>query len=111
VIDHVTRLNGTVFSVNITHGSVKKKSEAVLIVEDNSSGSAAASIFQLELNFQTLNTGGFDTEFENFRRSFLQQTLLPQMIRSRGIKHLRRILLVGPPGTAKMLVARRIGKM
>jgi vesicle-fusing ATPase len=107
----VENCTAAVFCANITHCFFKKWPNSTLIIEDNSSGSAT-SILQPNFNFQDLDIGGLDGEFEIiFRRAFTSRLFPPQMIRERGIKHVKGILLFGPPGTGKTLMARQIGKM
>jgi vesicle-fusing ATPase len=108
----VEKCISAIFSVNITRCFFKKAPGSLLIVEDNSAGSAATSILQPNFKFEDLDIGGLDSEFEIiFRRAFTSRLFPPKMIRERGIKHVKGILLFGPPGTGKTLMARQIGKM
>jgi vesicle-fusing ATPase len=101
-----------VFSVNITRCFFKKSQNSTIVIEDNSAGSTATSIFQPNFSFEDLDIGGLDEEFEIiFRTAFTSRLFPPRMIRDRGIKHVKGILLFGPPGTGKTLMARQIGKM
>ena len=52
-----------------------------------------------------------DKEFADiFRRAFASRVFPPEVLRKMGIKHVRGMLLYGPPGCGKTLIARQIGK-
>lgn len=69
------------------------------------------SIFHPDFNFEELGIGGLTTEFSNiFRRAFASRMLPPKMVRELGINHVRGMILHGPPGTGKILIARQLAK-
>jgi len=65
----------------------------------------------LEVNFEQLGIGGLDTEFsEIFRRAFASRVYPPDMVENMGLNHVRGLMLFGPPGCGKTLIARQISK-
>mmetsp|Transcript_13318 Transcript_13318/g.25262 ORF Transcript_13318/g.25262 Transcript_13318/m.25262 type:complete len:759 (+) Transcript_13318:150-2426(+) len=79
------------------------------IAEGSSGG--AQSIFLNDFDFEKLGIGGLDAQFNQiFRRAFATRIFPPSMIKQMGISHVRGMLLYGPPGCGKTLIARQIGK-
>ena len=72
----------------------------------------ASNIFLSDFDFEKLGIGGLDAEFnEIFRRAFASRIWPSHIIRQLGINHVRGMLLYGPPGCGKTLIARQIGKV
>ena len=81
-----------------------------VIVEFNNN--ETKSIFKSEFNFKELGIGGLDKQFEViFRRAFASRAIPTNICKDLGINHVRGILLYGPPGCGKSLIARQIGKI
>ena len=97
--------------------------------------SACQALINPDWDFKKMGIGGLDKEFSDiFRRAFASRVFPPDVVERLGMKHVRRILLFGPPGmtheylceghhstrsikdvlyvgTGKTLMARKIGEM
>jgi vesicle-fusing ATPase len=69
------------------------------------------SLFKKDFDFEKMGIGGLGTQFQTmFRRAFASR-MFPGLVKQLGINHVRGILLYGPPGCGKTLIARQIGKV
>jgi len=70
-----------------------------------------SNLFRQDFDFEKMGIGGLGKEFEViFRRAFASR-LFPGLMREVGQNHCRGMLLYGPPGCGKTLIARQIGKV
>ena len=70
------------------------------------------NLFKSNFNFNEMGIGGLDKEFETiFRRAFSTRLLPQKILEDLGVNHIRGILLYGPPGCGKTLIARKIGQI
>jgi vesicle-fusing ATPase len=69
-------------------------------------------LFKTDFDLESLGIGGLDSEFKTiFRRAFATRGLSNKVIKGLGINHIRGMLLYGPAGCGKTLIARQIGKI
>ena len=89
---------------------LRKAPAAALKITGSSSGKGN-QLFAKGFNFEALGIGGLNREFADiFRRAFASRTIPPDILRKMGQHHVRGMLLYGPPGCGKTLIARQIGK-
>lgn len=69
-------------------------------------------LFKGNFDFADMGIGGLDKQFEIiFRRAFSSRLIPDKILKNLGINHVRGLMLYGPAGTGKTLIARQIGKI
>ena len=97
-------------------GTITNQTEIEMLTTDPSINIhvalASGPLFNGNFNFLELGIGGLDKQFEIvFRRAFASRLIPEKVLKNLGINHVRGILLYGPPGCGKTLIARQIGKI
>eukprot|EP00981_Chlorochromonas_danica_P010190 scaffold3051_cov167-Ochromonas_danica.AAC.49 len=90
------RAPGTVSDIAITGGAAPRRNDA---------------LFRGDFNFEQLGIGGLNEQFKKIFRTAFASRIFPGVVRELGTNHVRGILLYGPPGCGKTLIARQIGKI
>uniref|UniRef100_A0A7S2CV29 Vesicle-fusing ATPase n=1 Tax=Florenciella parvula TaxID=236787 RepID=A0A7S2CV29_9STRA len=92
--------------------AIELEKEVGAMVQLSSEKTKAKTIFNKDFDFSKMGIGGLDDEFNQiFRRAFASRIFPSHIIEQMGIHHVRGMLLYGPPGCGKTLIARKIGNV
>lgn len=96
---------------NLTWKKALGSQSNISFTGSSSSNNRNDSLFKKDFDFEKMGIGGLGTQFQTmFRRAFASR-MFPGLVKQLGINHVRGILLYGPPGCGKTLIARQIGKV
>ncbi len=70
-----------------------------------------SSLFKRDFSFESLGIGGLDSQFSHIFKDVFASRLFPGLYNQLGFSHIKGLLLYGPPGCGKTLIARQIGKI
>lgn len=109
----------TLLPINLIHKNYNKiislQTEIKIISTDKTiiiSSTDTKELFKGDFNFIEMGIGGLDKQFEIiFRRAFSSRLIPEKILKNLGINHIRGLMLYGPAGTGKTLIARQIGKI
>jgi len=79
--------------------------------EENISAQQQAQSLGSKLGMNFEQVGGLDTQLDSIARRVLASRANPEIARKLGISHVRGILLSGPPGCGKTLLARELSRL
>jgi len=72
----------------------------------------AKTVFKADINLEKLGIGGLDEEFKSILRKVFASRLQPKKYtQEMGINPVRGLVLYGPPGCGKTLIAKQLGTM
>jgi vesicle-fusing ATPase len=92
--------------------SLVNDSKKIFLDNQNVSQEDEEHLIIPDFNFENLNIGGLDNQFLDIVRKVFVTRLVPNNILKKfGQKHIRGLLLYGPPGCGKTLIARQISKI
>jgi vesicle-fusing ATPase len=86
---------------------VMEAEETKMFKLEKDTSKAQSRLFSPNFQFADMGIGGLDREFNSiFRRAFASRLFPAEVIEQMGIKHVRGMLLYGPPGTGTLLLLR-----
>ena len=91
---------------------LKVASAATGAAQGDSAAQRGSHLFSPDFSLESLGIGGLDAQVGDiFRRAFASRVYSPAVLKQMGIKHVKGVLLYGPPGCGKTLIARKISKL
>jgi vesicle-fusing ATPase len=100
------RLDDMLSQVELVLGS--GASAAGLVLKD---GKTKRLEFKSNFNFEEMGIGGLDEQFTSMFRKAFATRMFPGIVSKMGMNHVRGMLLYGPPGCGKTLIARQIARV
>ena len=98
-------------TTNVTFRKSKDAKKEHIIQFSGGDTQVNESLFKSDFDFEKMGIGGLGGEFQTiFRRAFAPR-IFPGIMKEMGANFVRGMLLYGPPGCGKTLIARQIGKV
>ena len=97
------------FSDNITtkYAFVEEKTEFIVVNQEKNNSCLRIT----SIDYQTIGIGGLTNEFRRIvERLLLTRLISSELLKKTGVRHPKGVILYGPPGCGKTLIARNIGK-
>ena len=113
----VKNLKLVAYITNKAVGYICKETVINIVSDDTSLNVVGSQLLKRELfrddyNFEELGIGGLNKELISIlRRCLSTRAYKPEIVEKLGIKHVKGMLLYGPPGCGKTLIARKIGSI
>lgn len=85
--------------------------QAAIFIVGGATPTRNDNLFKTDFNFEQMGIGGLDEQFKKMFRTAFASRMFPGLVKQLGTNHVRGILLYGPPGCGKTLIARQIGKI
>lgn len=111
VIGKAPILGQILLATDITWKKSPKSDNNIVFLGTGGTAMRNDSLFRQDFNFADLGIGGLDEQFQKMFRTAFATRIFPGVVKQLGINHVRGILLYGPPGCGKTLIARQIGKV
>ena len=93
------------------HWKKRTGTKSAIQFKGGSAQSRNDNLFKSDFDFSKMGIGGLGGEFQTiFRRAFAPR-IFPGLVKELGMNFVRGMLLYGPPGCGKTLIARQIGKV
>ena len=99
--------------INVTECCFKKMngSKSTLTLTGGPAPGRNDNLFKQDFDFGKMGIGGLGEEFNKILRQAFAPRIYPGLVKQLGINFIRGMLLYGPPGCGKTLIARQIGKV
>ena len=96
------------FVPSIIDIELKLKKKGHIVLKD---GKQQILNFKTNFNFEDMGIGGLDDQFTSLFRKTFSTRMFPGIVNKMGMNHVRGMLLYGPPGCGKTLIARQIARI
>ena len=93
---------------SLANGLVYHDSKIAIYCEEDK----ALQINLSSINFEIVGVGGLEQQFiELTKKVFLTRIISPKLLKKLGIRHTKGVILYGPPGCGKTIIAKKIGEL
>ena len=113
-IEGVAKSTSPLGQILLTTGVIFKRapgSQTAITIVGGPGPARNDNLFKSDFNFEQMGIGGLDEQFKRMFRTAFASRVFPGLVKQLGTNHVRGMLLYGPPGCGKTLIARQIGKI